>query len=146
MRVSVIGGSTATEHERELAEGVGRQLGRRGHDLVCGGLGGVMRAACKGATEADGRTIGILPGDDPAGANRYVEIPVATGVGHARNPMVVLNGDAAVAVDGGPGTFTEIGFAWVYGRPIAGLETHDVPVVEAVDSPAAAVDYVEQEV
>ena len=117
MRVSVLGGSTVTDTEYEQARAVGATLARRGHELVCGGLGGVMEAACHGATEAGGHTVGILPGADPAAANRHVETAIATGLGNARNAVVVLNGEAAVAVDGHTGTLSEIALAREYGRP-----------------------------
>lgn len=146
MRVSVIGSGTATEREQDLAADLGRVLAERGHTLVCGGGGGVMRAACRGARGAGGHTVGILPGEDRAAANEYVDTAIATGLGHARNSLVVLNGDAVVAVSGGPGTLTEIGFAMVYDRPIAGIGTHDVAGVEHVDTPWAAVRHVEREV
>jgi uncharacterized protein (TIGR00725 family) len=155
MRVSVIGGGTVPDEQAEIAERIGRLLGQRGHTLVCGGRGGVMESACRGATEArtanqcrdaseaGGQTIGILPGDDRRAANPYVDVPIATGLGHARNALVVMNGDAVIAIDGGVGTLSEIGFAGVYDRPVAGLETHDAPGVEVVDSPADTVAYVE---
>ena len=146
MRVSVIGGGTVTESEASVAEQTGRLLGERDHTLVCGGRGGVMEAACRGATETGGRTVGILPGEDRRAANPYVDVPIATGLGHARNALVVLNGDAVIAVDGGVGTLSELGFAGVYDRPVAGLDTHDAPGVEPVTSPEAAVDYVERAV
>jgi hypothetical protein len=143
MRVSVIGGSSVSAAQRETAREVGRRLAERGHTVVCGGLGGVMEAVCQGATEAGGRTIGIVPGDAYREANEFVDVAVATGIGHARNALVVMNGDAVVAIDGGGGTLSELGFAAVYDRPVAGLDTHAVAGVEAVDSPAAAVAYVE---
>ena len=146
MRVSVVGGGTVTEEQAEAAEEVGRRLAERGHTVVCGGLGGVMEAACRSAGEAGGTTIGILPGEDRAAANPYVDIAIATGLGHARNPLVVMNGDAVIAVDGGPGTLSEIGFAGVFGKPIAGLGTHDAPGVEPVETPEAAVTFVESAV
>ena len=93
---------------------------------------------------ADGETIGILPTDDRRDANPHVTTPIATGLGHARNALVVMNGDAAVAVDGAGGTLSEIGLALAQGRPVAGIDTHDVDGVEAVDSPTAAVTYVER--
>jgi len=143
MRVSVIGGGTVDEATAERARTVGRLLGERGHVVVCGGLGGVMEAACAGAHAAGGETVGILPTADRRDANEYVDTAVATGLGHARNALVVMNGDAVVAIDGGAGTLSELGFAGVFDRPVAGLGTHDAPGVEVVDSPAAAVDYVE---
>jgi uncharacterized protein (TIGR00725 family) len=143
MRVSVIGGGAVGEPTAERARTLGRLLGERGHVVVCGGLGGVMEAVCAGASRAGGETVGILPTTDPADANDHVDTAVATGMGHARNAMVVMNGDAVVAVDGGAGTLSELGFAGVFDRPIAGLDTHDVAGVEAVETPIAAVEYVE---
>jgi len=142
MRVSVIGGSHVDEPTAERARTVGRLLADRGYVVVCGGLGGVMKAACAGASEAGGETVGILPTADRRDANEYVDTAVATGLGHARNAMVVMNGDAVVAVDGGAGTLSELGFAGVFDRPVVGLGTHDVAGVEAVDTPEQAVDYV----
>ncbi|MEF8773817.1 MAG: LOG family protein [Halobacteriales archaeon] len=143
MRVSVIGGSTVGPSERAAAREVGRLLGERGHVVVCGGRGGVMAAVAAGAAEAGGRTIGILPGEDPGAANEHVDVPIATGLGHTRNALVALNGDAVIAIDGGPGTLTELGFAAIFDRPVAGISTHDVEGVEHVETPVAAVEYVE---
>lgn len=144
MRVCVIGGSTVTEEAYEAAKTVGRELASRGHTVVCGGLTGVMEAACHGAVSEDGHTIGILPGDDPDDANPFVDTAIATGLGNARNALVVLNADAAIAIDGNYGTLSEIAFALDAGLPVAGLETHDIEGIEAVDSPRAAVEYVEE--
>lgn len=146
MRVSVIGSGTVSEPERESAHEVGRLLAEREHTVVCGGLGGVMEAVCRGAVERGGETIGILPGEDRRAANPHVETAIATGLGHVRNALVVLNGDAVIAIDGGGGTLSEIGFGNVYDRPIAGVETHDAPGVEAVETPTEAVEYVESAV
>lgn len=146
MRVSVIGGSTVTDSEAETAEAVGRRLAERGHTVVCGGYGGAMAAACRGASAAGGRTIGILSSDDPTDANPDVDVSIATGLGHARNALVVMNGEAVIAVDGGNGTLSELGLAGVYDRPTAGLGTHDVEHIEAVDTPEEAVRYVESAV
>ncbi|WP_232686436.1 TIGR00725 family protein [Halobacterium zhouii] len=144
MRVSVIGASTPTESGTETARDVGRLLAQRGHTVVCGGLGGVMDAVCEGASQAGGHTIGVLPGEDRTAANEYVDTAIATGLGHARNALVVLNGDAVIAVEGSGGTLSEVGFAAVYDRPIAGIGAPDAPHVEAVDAPADAVEYVEE--
>jgi uncharacterized protein (TIGR00725 family) len=148
MRVSVIGGSTVTDEEYERARDLGRELGERGHEVVCGGLGGVMAAVCRGASEAGGHTIGILPTERRADANDYVDTAIATGLGNARNVLVVVNGDAAVAVDGGPGTLSEIGHALDFRTPVAGLGTHridGVDGIEHVETPENAVDYVQRE-
>jgi uncharacterized protein (TIGR00725 family) len=144
MRVSVIGGSVVTDEQYETARELGRRLADRDHEVVCGGLGGAMEAVCRGARERDGRTIGILPGEERRAANSYVETAVATGMGNARNALVVLNGDAAVAVDGGTGTLSELGLALDYGRPVAGIDTHHVDGIEHVGTPAEAVAYVER--
>lgn len=146
MRVSVIGGGTVDGETQAVATSLGRQLGDRGHEVVCGGLTGVMEAVARGMDEVGGRTIGILPGDDPAAANQYIDVPIATGMGSARNVLVVKNGEAAIAVDGATGTLSEIAHALDMGRPVAGLDTHDVEGVAPVETPAAAVTYVERAV
>ncbi|GAB6878057.1 TIGR00725 family protein [Halorubrum gandharaense] len=143
MRVSVVGGSRVDAETAAVAEALGERLAERGHTVICGGLGGVMTAVCRGAKGAGGHTVGILPTDDPADANEYVDTTIATGMGHGRNALVAMNGDAMVAVDGGYGTLSEIAIGCVYGLPVAGLDTHDVDGVEVVATPADAVDYVE---
>jgi uncharacterized protein (TIGR00725 family) len=122
--IGVIGESTLTEALHEtLAEEVGLRLGAAGATLVCGGLGGVMEAACRGARAAGGRTIGILPGTDRAEANPFVDVAVATGLGQARNVLIVLSSDALIAIGGGFGTLSEIALALRYGKPVIGLRT-----------------------
>jgi uncharacterized protein (TIGR00725 family) len=144
MRISVIGGGRIGDDDTDVAHRVGRLLGERDHTLVCGGRGGVMAAACRGAKEAGGRTIGILPGDDAADANAYVDVPIVTSMGNARNVLVVLNGEGVIAIDGAYGTLSEIAHALDFGRPVAGIGSHDVEGVAAVDSPEAAVEHVER--
>lgn len=146
MRVSVIGGGTVEEPAREQAYRVGQLLAERGHELVCGGRGGVMEAACRGANDAGGLTIGILPDLDHETANDYVDVPIATGMGNARNALVVANGDAGIAIDGRYGTLSEIALLLDAGCPVAGLGTHDVEGVEEVADADAAVEYVEDAV
>jgi len=149
MRVSVIGGSTVTDEQYATARDLGRLLGERGHEVVCGGLTGIMEAVCRGARETGGHTIGILPSADRSTANAYVDTPVATGIGYARNALVVKNGDGVVAVDGSTGTLSELAFALDVGAPIAGLDTHRVDdltglgPIEHVETPEAAVEFVE---
>jgi uncharacterized protein (TIGR00725 family) len=121
--IAVIGGNRPTPSEAKAAEEVGRELARRGVTLVCGGLGGVMEAACRGASCEDGITVGILPGDNSRAANQYVQIPIATGIGYARNVAVVKSADAVIAVGGSYGTLTEIGHALQSGIPVIGLDT-----------------------
>ncbi|MFB6117335.1 TIGR00725 family protein [Halosegnis sp.] len=149
MRVSVIGGSSVDDETAAVAERVGELLGDRDHTVVCGGYGGVMAAACRGTKRAGGQTVGILSGADPRAGNDYLDTAVATGLGNARNPLVVLNGDGVVAVDGATGTLSELGHALDYGRPVAGLNTHDCTEFdgfEAVETAAAAVDSLERRV
>ncbi|MBI4234077.1 MAG: TIGR00725 family protein [Chloroflexi bacterium] len=123
LMLAVIGGSSASEDVLLLAYEVGQEVARRGGILVCGGLTGVMEAACRGAQEAGGLTVGILPGNDPAEANRYVDIPICTGIGYARNAMVVKAGRAVIAIDGAYGTLSEIGHALAENIPVIGLAT-----------------------
>ncbi len=146
MRVTVIGGSTVDEGTYERAVRVGELLGERGHTIVCGGLGGVMEAVCKGGHETGAETIGILPGEDRAAANEWVSTPIATGLGNARNVLVVRNGDAVIAIDGAAGTLSEIGHALDFGVAVAGLDTHEIDLdgFEAIGTPEEAVEYVER--
>lgn len=119
--ISVIGAGQATADEYAQAEEVGRLVAGVGAILVCGGLGGVMAAAARGAKEAGGRTLGILPGHDRSEANSYLDMVVVTGMGHARNLAVVSSGDAVIAVGGEFGTLSEIGLAAKVRRPVVVL-------------------------
>lgn len=121
--ISVIGASTATEEEFRAAEDVGREVARQGAVLICGGLGGVMEAAAKGAREAGGLTVGILPGEDTTEMNPYIDIPVITGLGYARNALVAYSGDAIIAVGGKLGTLSEIAYALMKYKPVVGINT-----------------------
>jgi len=121
--IAVIGGGECSPEEAELAEAVGRELARRGAIVVCGGLGGVMQAACKGACSEGGVTIGILPGDSRQQANPYVQIPIVTNIGYARNVIVVKSAQAVIAIGGSYGTLSEIGHALQYHIPVIGLKT-----------------------
>ena len=121
--IAVIGGGDSSPSEGLLAEEIGRQLARNGVTLVCGGLGGVMAAACRGASGEGGTTVGILPGDSRLAANPYVQIPIVTGVGYARNVIVVKSSQAVIAVGGSYGTLSEISHALQNGIPVIGLNT-----------------------
>lgn len=121
--IAVVGGSQCSAKEAKLAEEVGREIARRGVILVCGGLGGVMEATCKGAQSEGGTTIGILPNDSRRSANPYVQIPLATGMGYARNFIVVKSAQAIIAIDGSYGTLSEISHALQSGIPVIGLNT-----------------------
>ena len=124
MIIAVIGSSQPKSEEHiHLAEEVGMELARRGITLVCGGMTGLMEAACRGAKSAGGTTIGILPGHSPKEANEYVDIPIITGMGYTRNVIVVSTGRAVIAIGGAYGTLSEIGFALSYDIPVVGLKT-----------------------
>jgi len=147
MFVAVIGSASCREEVAALAREVGQEIARRGAVLVCGGRGGVMEAACQGAKAMGGITVGILPGTERREANPYVDVPIVTGLGEARNAIVVHTADAVVAVSGGYGTLSEIGLALKMGRPVVGLGTWElrqggqlVDVVVQADSPAHAVE------
>jgi len=131
--IGVIGGSEVPPDIAAQAEEVGREIARRGGTVVCGGLGGVMAAACQGATDAGGLTIGILPGDSRAAANPCVRIPIVTGIGYARNVAVVRTSQAIIAVDGSYGTLTEIAYALQAGIPVVGLGTWRVSLDDRDD-------------
>jgi uncharacterized protein (TIGR00725 family) len=122
-RIAVIGAAQCPPEEAKVAEEVGLLLARTGAVLVCGGRGGVMEAACRGARRAGGLTVGILPGEDPAQANEWVLLPLATGLGEARNVLVVRCAQAVIAIGGGYGTLSEIALALKFGRPVIGIDT-----------------------
>lgn len=118
---------------------MGRLLAGRGATVVCGGLGGTMEAACRGARNGGGRTIGILPGLDRADANPYVDVAIPTGLGEARNALVVRAADAVIALGGGYGTLSEIALALKAGKRVVGLGTWEIEGVVGVEGPEAAV-------
>jgi uncharacterized protein (TIGR00725 family) len=124
--VGVIGGSEVSPSLYAAAETIGREVAARQAVLITGGLAGVMEAASKGAKAAGGLTIGILPGLSPNDANPYVDLPIATGLGEARNIIIVRTADVLIAVGGGYGTLSEIAFALRLQKPVIGLDTWDV--------------------
>jgi uncharacterized protein (TIGR00725 family) len=145
--VAVVGAGEPDEHTVGLAEDVGRALGERGAVLVCGGLGGVMEAACRGAKSTGGTTVGLLPGDDRRHANAYLDVAIPTGMGEMRNALIVRAADVVIAVAGEFGTLSEIAFALRIGKPVVGLETWElakkgktVAAFARAESPADAVD------
>jgi uncharacterized protein (TIGR00725 family) len=121
--IAVIGGAEPSPQEAIMAEEAGREIARHSAILVCGGLGGVMEAACRGAVSEGGITIGILPGENRRTANPYVQIPIVTGMGYARNVIVVKSAQAIIAIDGSYGTLSEISHALQSGIPVIGLNT-----------------------
>jgi uncharacterized protein (TIGR00725 family) len=137
--VAVIGPGDASDEEASRAEAVGRLLGEAGAVVVCGGLGGVMEAASRGAAGAGGTVVGLLPGSDRDAANPHVTVAITTGLGEMRNPLVVRAADAVVAVGGAYGTLSEIAFALRSGKPVVGLGTWTLDDVVDAPDPEAAV-------
>jgi uncharacterized protein (TIGR00725 family) len=121
--VAVVGAAIATEEETTWAEEVGRRLAESGAVLVCGGLGGVMDAAARGCEAAGGISVGILPGDFRAGASTHLTVTLPSGLGEARNTLVVRAADVVIAIGGEFGTLSEIAFALKMGTPVVGLES-----------------------
>jgi len=137
--VAVAGAGDASPAMLEAAAEVGALLARRGAVLVTGGLGGVMEAACRGACEAGGTTLGILPGSDRGAANPWVTVAVATGLGQLRNGLVVRAADAVIAIGGEYGTLSEIALALKAGKRVVGLGTWEIRGMRCAENPAAAV-------
>jgi uncharacterized protein (TIGR00725 family) len=139
--VAVIGpGGGASEAEIATAEAVGRGLADRGAVVVTGGLGGVMAAAARGAAEAGGTVVGILPGTDRGDGNQWLTVAIATGLGELRNGLVIRAADAVIAVGGAYGTLSEIALALRAGVRVVGLGTWDIDGVERADGPDRAVE------
>lgn len=145
--IGVIGGAAAGDAVLEVAEAVGAAVAEAGAWLVCGGRGGVMEAACRGAAEAGGVTVGILPGDRASEANAWVSLPIVTGIGEARNTIIARTAHALVALDGRWGTLSEIAFAVSFGTPVVGVGTwrlaHDDPGFDPEGAIARAEDAAE---
>jgi uncharacterized protein (TIGR00725 family) len=145
--VAVVGPGEADDETAARAEDIGGELGRRGAVLVCGGLGGAMEAACRGAKSAGGVTVGLLPGLDRGVVNEFVDIALPTGMGELRNGLVVRAADAVIAVAGEFGTLSEVSFALKTGVPVVGLNTWElrkrgrrVRAIREAASPREAVD------
>lgn len=139
--IGVIGSGTCGPEIKQTAYEVGRLIAEAEYPLICGGLGGVMEGACHGAYDAGGLTIGVLPGDDPDAANRWVKIPVVTGIGFARNVIIVKSAAAVIAIEGGAGTLSEVAYALQFGVPVISLNSFDVsPDLIQVTTPLDAVE------
>jgi len=138
--IAVIGGRRIEKALLAEAEEVGRLLAKSGAILVCGGLGGVMKAASKGAQSEGGLTVGILPQDNPDRANQYIDIPIATGLGIGRNVIIARTADALIAVGGEYGTLSGIAFALQLKKPVVGIKTWDIKGVMSAENAVDAVD------
>ncbi|MGH2693642.1 MAG: TIGR00725 family protein [Actinomycetota bacterium] len=148
MYVAVVGAGEADEEIARLAEEVGQRLAEAGALVVCGGLGGVMEAACRGAKSAGGTTIGILPGSDRSGCNAFLDVAIPTGMGETRNALIVRAADVVIAVGGEYGTLSEIAFALKTGTPVVGVRAwelvRDGETVEAFERAASADEAVDK--
>jgi uncharacterized protein (TIGR00725 family) len=136
-QIGVIGASDASPEEYDAARTVGNLIAENHEILVCGGLFGVMEAACMGAKEREGLTVGIVP--DTGNGNQYLDLVIRTGQGHARNAVVVQSADALIAIGGGLGTLSEIAIALRIKRRVFGLHTWDIPGVKQCETPEEAV-------
>ena len=144
--IGVIGGSEYVEEDCAAAEKVGRELARAGALLLCGGRSGVMEAACRGAKECGGTTIGFLPGEERGTENGHVDIALPTGLGEMRNMLIVHASDVVIAVGGEFGTLSELAFALRVGKPVVGIGTWELSkkgkasdAIHIVDDPSEAV-------
>jgi uncharacterized protein (TIGR00725 family) len=141
-QIAVVGPGDQVGPLAPVAEEVGRGLAEAGAVLVCGGLGGIMQAACRGAVAAGGETVGILPGAEPDAANDFVGVVLPTGLGEARNVLVVRAAEAVIAIGGGYGTLAEVAFALKAGTPVVGIETWELAKegtpVEAIERAGSA--------
>ena len=140
--IGIIGAANTDAITLALAEEVGRLVAKKGAILVCGGLGGIMEAACRGAKSAGGHTVGILPQATKEMANPYVDVPIATGFGEGRNIIIARTADAVIAVAGEYGTLSELAYTLKMGKPVVGIKTWDIKGIVKTDTPAAAVDKV----
>jgi len=143
--IGVIGAGSCDSRTYALAREVGNHIGKNGWVLICGGLGGVMEAAAKGCMEAEGLTVGILPGLEASFANEYIRIPIPTGLGEARNALVVRASHVLVAISGGYGTLSEIALGLKTGKPVIGLHTwENIKGVQYVESPLEVISLVKR--
>ena len=137
--IGVIGGNRCSPQAAKMAEEVGRRIAEKGGVLICGGLGGVMEAAAMGAKQAGGQTIGILPNGKTDSANPYIDFPIATGMGYARNVIIVKTADVLIAIDGSYGTLSEVAYSLVFEKQVISLGSWEVDpkVLRAKDSQEA---------
>jgi len=137
--IAVIGGRNCTEEQYQIAREVGRLIAENGAILICGGRSGIMEAVCRGADEAGGIAVGILPGDDKLDANEWVTVPIATGIGLARNAVIIRSASAAIAIGGSYGTLSEIASCKQFGVPVYGIQSWDIDGLPSIETPEEAV-------
>jgi uncharacterized protein (TIGR00725 family) len=141
-RVGIIGGNAPDAKSRKNAETMGQLIAEHGYILVNGGMKGVMEASARGAKAAGGFVIGILPGKSSKDCNQYIDVAIPTGLGYMRNPMVILNSDVLVAIDGSYGTLSEIAYTQIYDRKVFGLNTWDIKGVIPLKSPEEVIQQI----
>ncbi len=146
INIAVVGGHKCSKKIYRIAEEVGGLIAQQGWILICGGRTGVMEAACKGAKKQGGLTVGILPGSNGGDANKYVDVKIPTGLGYARNILVVRATDAVIAISGEYGTLSEIVFAFNEKKPIVGIDTWEIKGIKKVNSAQAAINYIKRKV
>lgn len=144
MNIAVVGGHKATKREYSLAQRLGKLIAQQGWVLVCGGGPGVMEAACRGAKEAGGLTVGILPSYKGKEANKYLDVKIPTGMGFARNTLVVRAADAIVAVGGKYGTLSEIAFSFCEEKPVFGVETWNIKGIVKAKNPEEVIKLIKK--
>ena len=137
MQIAVVGGGECCPEVYEMAHKLGRLLAKQGHILICGGLGGVMEAASSGAKVAGGLTVGILP-EEKMDDNPGVSITIATGMGHARNVIIVKSADVVIALPGGHGTLSEIALALKMKKTVISLQSWEIPGTIKAETPEEA--------
>ncbi len=143
-RVGIIGGNLPDAVSLKNAEQMGELIAKNGYILVNGGMKGVMEASARGAKSANGIVIGILPGKSRDDCNSYVDIAIPTGLGYMRNPMVVLNSDIVVAIDGSYGTLSEIAYTQIYNRTVFGLNTWNIKGVIPLSTPEEVINRINE--
>lgn len=144
IQIGVIGGRYCTDKIARIAEELGRLIAKEGWIVICGGRGGVMEAACKGAIQSGGVTIGVLPESTDSKANEYVTYTIKTGMGEGRNVIIVHSSDALVAVDGKYGTLSEIALALARRKKVFAIGSWNIPGINAVNSPQEAIDKIKE--
>jgi uncharacterized protein (TIGR00725 family) len=140
-QIGVIGAGACSEEAESLAENVGREIARKGAVLLCGGLGGVMEAASRGAKKEGGTTLGVLPGIRREDANPWIDVAILSGMGHARNALIAQSSDVLIAVGGEYGTLSEIALGMKMGKPVVVLESKwKIEGTQQVKNPKEAVE------
>ncbi|MFH1519848.1 MAG: TIGR00725 family protein [Candidatus Omnitrophota bacterium] len=146
INVAVVGGHKASRRAYKIAYEVGELIAKAGWALICGGREGVMEAACRGARSQGGLTVGILPSSDGEDANKYLDVTIPTGLGYARNILVVRAAKAIIAISGEYGTLSEIAFGFNEEKPIVGIDTWDIKGIKKVKTAKEAINYIKGKV